>query len=225
MKQKIEHILSVTLSLKGQRIAGLGAFLFLTSLVANAVPLNEKSPLRPLYFVYSAESNDYFYSINRNDIDSAIYNYGYDDLPSQIGIVGYVEALHRTHTAPLKRFYKGAPQNDHFYTTDWVEPGTTPPERLESEIVLDCGWAYEGVEGNLYTYQVPGTVPVYRLNKYNGNTGDLVHYFATDRYDIQQKLNQGFVNDGLKGYIYTNVTANAAPTVNGGRILGRRCDY
>lgn len=179
------------------------------------VPLKVKSPLRALYYVYSAESNDYFYSINKNDINAAIQYYGYDDLPGQIGTIGYVEALHRTHTLPLQRFYKGQPETDHFYTTD----------QSEVDYVIAHGWNFEGGEGNLYTYQVPGTVPVYRLNKWNSKTGDLVHYFATEQSDIQAKLEQGYANDGIKGYIYTSVTQDYAPAVTNGRILGRRCDY
>lgn len=200
---------------KAKRLAGVGVCLLSASFTADAVPLVEKAPLRPLYYVYSAESNDYFYSINKQDIESAIYNYGYDDLPGKTGIVGYVEAVRSTHTSPLMRFYKDQPETDHFYTTDLGERNT----------VLSLGWTEEGVEGNLYTYQVPGTVPVYRLNKWNASTGDLVHYFATSSADIQSKLNQGYSNDGVKGYLYTSVTANQAPAVAGGRILGRRCDY
>lgn len=192
----------------------LGALMASASFIAEAVPLKEKSPLRALYYVYSAESNDYFYSINKADIDAAIYVYGYDDLPGQVGVVGYVEALHRTHTLPLQRFYKGPPETDHFYTTD----------QGEANYVIGRGWRFEGGEGNLYTSQVPGTVPVYRLNKWNPKTFDQVHYFATEQSDIQSKLSQGYSNDGIKGYIYTNVTANHAPAVQNGRILGRRCD-
>ena len=196
------------------KLLAIASTLATISFVAGAVPLNEKSPLRALYYVYSAESNDYFYSINYDDIQSAIHVHGYNDLPGLIGTIGYVEAVLSTHTAELMRFYKWLPETDHFYTTD----------QSEADLVRSWGWNYEGIEGHLYTYQVPGTVPLYRLNKWNPTTGDQVHYFATDASDIQSKISQGYANDGVKGYIYTNVTPNAAPAVPNGRILGRRCD-
>ena len=190
---------------------GLG--LFWVGATALAEPLQEKPPLRALKYVYSAESNDYFYSIKPQDIDSAINIHGYDDLPGLIGTVGYVEATQQTNTLPLRRFYKGAPQTDHFYTIS----------SADANLVLSSGWVDEGIEGYLWNIQVPGTVPVYRLNKGNHSTGDQVHYFATSSSDLQQKLSQGYNNDGVAGYIYTQVSPNLAPVITGGRILGRRC--
>ncbi|MFY0567481.1 hypothetical protein ACN28E_27160 [Archangium lansingense] len=191
----------------------LGLGLFWVGTTAIAEPLREKPPLRALKYVYSAESNDYFYSINPQDIESAIYIHGYDDLPGLIGTVGYVEATQQTNTLPLRRFYKFVPETDHFYTIS----------SDEANLVLSWGWVDEGIEGYLWNSQVPGTVPVYRLNKWNPSTDDQVHYFATSSGDIQQKLSQGYSNDGVAGYIYTQVTPNLAPVITGGRILGRRC--
>lgn len=194
------------------RLSLLGLAL-LSGGMAHAEPLREKPPLRALEYVYSAETNDYFYSIDASQIEAAIYAHGYDDLPGLVGTIGYVEPNLETMTAELRRFYKWQPETDHFYTID-------PDEMAQ---VRNLGWADEGIEGHLYSTQVPGTRPVYRLSKWDPSTGDLVHYFATESWDIQAKLDQGYSNDGLAGYLYTSVTPNLAPAVAGGRILGRRC--
>jgi hypothetical protein len=44
--------------------------------------------------------------------------------------------------APLMRFWKGEPENDHFYTTSGDE----------AELVQLYGWHAEGTEGALYEY-------------------------------------------------------------------------
>ena len=86
----------------------------------------------PLYVVYDPVDLDYFYTLSPTERDAALM-YGYTDQ----GIAFYVEAEASSQARPFRRFYKGAPQYEHFYTIDDADVAS----------VIAAGWAYEGNEG------------------------------------------------------------------------------
>jgi hypothetical protein len=64
---------------------------------------------------------------------------------------------------PFYRYYKGAPQNEHFstyMTNEW-------------QSVESVGYTYEGIEGYVFEKAKPGTVVLRRYALFNGNNGDL----------------------------------------------------
>jgi hypothetical protein len=176
-------------------------------------PLVERKPLLPLMAVYNDDVHDYLYSTDKTVINAAIADYGYDDLVGPLGsfrTVGFVEGTPQANTAEFKRYWKGAPQTDHFYTTS----------STEANGVIKAGWVWEPTysAGYLYTTQVPGSVPLYRLNKFTAQL-DGMHYYTSSAAEVASMKAAGFTLDGVAGYVYSAAT----PAVPGGVILGRRC--
>lgn len=169
-------------------------------------------PLVPLYMAYSASSTDHFYTVDLDQYNIAI-SYGF----APKGVVAYLESTNAPNTQPFRRYYASA-LTDHFYT-HLVS---------EQEYVLDVNherpaserWEYEGVEGYIYTTKVPGSIALYRLNKYtiNGGNGDLDHYYTTSLTQKDAYVRQGWLYDGIAGYVYSSPT----PAVTGGFITGYR---
>ncbi len=182
---------------------GLGAFLATSAI--HGVALNPVAPFTPLYSAYSATLNDNFYTIDPSQLSTAINVHGYADT----GIVGYVEKTLQPNTAAFRRFYKGPPQTDHFYTTSSAEEAT----------VLGYGWIFERFEGYLYTTQVPGSIPLYRVNRFTPATGDQVHKYTTSYTEVTNLVAAGWKLDTTAGYLYPQ----AFPSVTGGWVFGLRC--
>ncbi len=182
---------------------GLGAFLAASAI--HGVALSPIPPFTPLYSAYSATLNDNFYTIDASQLATAINVHGYADT----GIVGYVEKTLQPNTAAFRRFYKGPPQTDHFYTTSLTEEAT----------VLAYGWIFERFEGYLYTTQVPGSIPLYRVNRFTPATGDQVHKYTTSSTEVTNLVAAGWKLDTVAGYLYPQ----AFPSVTGGWVLGLRC--
>lgn len=76
-------------------------------------------------------------------------------------------------------------------------------------------------DGFIYTLPVPGTKPLYRLEK--TVLSQRVDYYTLLHSEIHDMQAQGFNLKELVGYMYASVTPNFAPTVYDGVVLGRRC--
>jgi hypothetical protein len=87
----------------------------------------------------------------------------------------------------LYRLYSPA-VGEHFYTVDSNEA-----------FALDRSGLYrlEGVEGNVYQQPFDGTVPLYRLYNKKANR----HFYSTSAQELNQVINQGFVLEGIIGYM------------------------
>lgn len=177
-----------------------------TATPASAVALRPVAPLTALYWCYSPGLNDYLLTTKPSEVASVCtLSGGY----ITSGILGYVEKTQQPNTLPFKRYWKGLPQTDHSYTTSASEVSY-----LETN-----GWIAQGNEGYIYTTSVPGSVPLYRLSKFNGVTWDLVHKFTTSWSEVNQLVSEGWGYDLIAGYLYSS----GNPTVRGGHVLGLRC--
>ncbi len=164
-------------------------------------------PLVPLYSAYNAALNDNFYTIDKTAHSDQIAEFGYSDT----GVVAYLEHRPQPNTRAFKRYYKGSPQTDTFLTTSASEQAS----------VTSGGWTFEADEGFLYETQVPGSVPLYRLNKFNPTTRDQVHRYTRSSTVVANLTRGGWALDGVAGFVY----ATATPTISNGVILGTRCTY
>lgn len=97
-------------------------------------------------------------------------------------------------TLPFYRLYKGAPETDHFYTAD-VD---------EARSAIANGYAFERVEGYMFTSPPPGATALYRLS----NCRPVADGCNSEhRYTISAKARDGLVADGwtydrVAGYVY-----------------------
>jgi Repeat of unknown function (DUF5648) len=174
-------------------LASITSFLTCTSVLAGS------GPLTPLYETYYGGYTDTFLTTSAQERAVAVNQYGYQDL----GIVGYVlsnSGLSQDFNLgaidsllAFARFYKGAPQIEHFYTTSFSEQSA----------LLGFGYVTEGKESFLFTSKLaPNIVPLIRLAKYNGSNGDLVHKWTTDEATVTNLATQGWTSDGIAGYVW-----------------------
>jgi hypothetical protein len=137
-----------------------------------------------MYWASYAPLTDNFYTTSLSDINIAI-NAGFP----YMGIPFYMPSPAEYHSRPFYRFYKGAPQFEHFYT-----------HRMdEYQIVTQNGYIDEGVEGYIFTVSKPGTVPLYRYAYFNGTNGDLQHLYSLSANGPMGQ--PGWTSDGVVGYV------------------------
>lgn len=111
------------------------------------------------------------------------------------------------YLAPLRRFYKGPPTTEHFYSI----------QGFEIDFVLANGYTPEGTEGAVYTQPMTGLVPFHRLNLFNPGTYDLQHFYTTSNALKTSYEQQGWSYDGPTGYVF----AYRSPIVSGRAGLDR----
>jgi acyl-CoA thioesterase I len=176
----------------------------ITSTAAQSTSVAQPT-LTPLYSSNYASLTDNFYTTNPEDHSIAL-SIGYTDT----GILAYMKKEQVLNTRPFKRFYKGAPQYEHFYTAS----------TSEANFVLANGWVYERVEGYIYTIRVPGSTPMYRLAYFNGSNSDLVHKYTLSYPEVQRLVAQGWGYDGIQGYVYEANTYTRVDScgINGGAL-------
>jgi hypothetical protein len=183
---------------------------------ALATPYNPGPFFDPLYSTYNETITDNFHTLNYSSAYTSTLN-GYIFQPT----LGYLERYPQPTTSPFRRYWKGPPQNEHIYLTDNYP--------AEISTVLANGYVYEGIEGYLYTQQVPGSTALYRLAKFNGQTGDLVHKYAKTAQEANLLISQGWTYDHIAGYVQATTVfgspafVNGYPSLPGGVWFGRRC--
>lgn len=110
-------------------------------------------------------------------------------------------------TLPLYRYHKGGVTSDHFYTTSLAD----------TDIVYGQGFTFDRVEGYLFSTQVAGTLPLYRLSRcvVVNNACDLEHRYTLSANARQSLVNAGWGVDRIEGYAfprYDNDTAVVTAT-------------
>lgn len=143
----------------------------------------------PLVQVRNDSLTDYFYSIDPGQISIAQSCCGYYGPTS----VAYVPVFPDGYEGirPFARYWKGAPQNEHFYTIDGWERSQIEP----------LGWQYERDEGALFDAHKPGLSPVHRLHQARWD-GDLQHFYTTVEGTKNQFMQAGWNLDGVAGYAF-----------------------
>jgi Repeat of unknown function (DUF5648) len=129
---------------------------------------------------------DNFYTTKLSDI-ALIQQYGWIDRGIPFKLAPRANS-YTAHQSEFRRFYKGAPQYEHFYSTN---PAETP-------IVINGGYTNEGVEGYVYKANKAGTTPLYRYARFYPATGDLEHYYTIRTNDSNAA---GFGYEGIIGYV------------------------
>ena len=148
------------------------------------------APLRR-YWKAAGKGSDHFYTTNAYEIGTVF--------PGLVGRHGYrsegITCLIYTYkvadSIPLYRYF--GPNNDHLYTTNAKEIGTTTPGQKGSH-----GYVSEGVAGYCFASQRCGTVPLYRY--WNPSIGD--HFYTTNIEEIGtatpgQKGKHGYISEGV----------------------------
>jgi hypothetical protein len=197
----------------------LALVLVLASAVACAQPAPPiGAPLVPLFMSHHESSTHHVYTILESDYILTQTHYGF----SPGGVVAYIEP-HETHnTRAFDRFW--SPDRTDTFLTD---------DPFEKQYVLSHGWQFVRNEGYIYTFQVPGSSPLYRINKTNHATGDHDHYYTTSYYDMWMRvIYMGWEFDRIAGYVYATGDVNrvmswlegspASPRLYGGFVKGYR---
>lgn len=115
-----------------------------------------------------------------------------------------------TGTLPLYRFYKGGVASDHFYTTSQADIDT----------VYSLGFSFERVEGYLFTTQIAGTLPMYRLSRcvVVNNACDLEHRYTISENARQSLVNAGWGLDRVEGYAFPRYDNDTAVVTASGSV-------
>jgi hypothetical protein len=94
----------------------------------------------------------------------------------------------RFGSQPFWRYYKGAPQFEHFYSTS----------NADNAVLSANGYAYEGIEGFVFKDSKPGTIALRRFVAFNSTNSDLQHLYTINRNDPSA---YGMTYEGIVGYV------------------------
>jgi hypothetical protein len=138
---------------------------------------------RPIYLSNNGVFTDYFYTLSFSDTQLAgSIGYGYMGVPFAMP---YPEPL---DTVTFDRYFKGAPQYEHFYSTN----------SGDATFLINNGYVPEGSEGHVYVVNKPGSWPLHRYTRYDPANGDLYHYYTVYYNDAQTT---GMYYEGVVGYV------------------------
>ena len=131
--------------------------------------------------------NDHFYTWNGGEIgttqNGATGHHGY----RCEGSLSNFLVNHEGGSVPVYRYYKG-PGNDHFYTTNAGEIGTTQPGAMGHH-----GYRCEGVLGYCYPGPRPNTRPVFRY--WNPRITD--HFYTANPHELGPAGAHGWLPEGV----------------------------
>lgn len=194
------------------------AALSATPFAAMATPYVPMPTFSAMYETTNGSIVDSLYTMNYSEAYGSTVNYGYGGLKT----VFYLERTAQAQTKPLYRYYKGVPETDHFYITDTYLQDLTTATNL--------GYTYEGIAGYLYSSQVPGSVPLYRLSKINAGTQDRAHKYTVSASEVSSLTSAGWTYEHIEGYVpQTTGWFNGSavipgfPFLSGGHIMTARC--
>jgi hypothetical protein len=73
---------------------------------------------------------------------------------------------------------------------------------MEMELIGRAGFVLAYESGHVWQFRVPGTLPLFRLSAVAGTNGAREYRLVTDRTELRRLRAQGWVLDGVKGYVY-----------------------
>lgn len=128
---------------------------------------------------------DHVYSTNSSEINFLKRFYGFSDEGT---VTGHLYVDQQPETIPLFRLY-GIGRTDHLYTTSIGE---------RDHAVKRLGYTVVEIVGYVYGSEGPGRVPLYRLH----NMGAHDHYYTTSAYQRDDAARNGWVVEGVAGYMF-----------------------
>jgi hypothetical protein len=143
----------------------------------------------PVAWSRNDQITDNFYTTSVADNMGAINLYGYVYrgvpfyMPPRFAPVGGAADIQ----SEFRRFFKGASETEHFYSTN----------PAETAVIIGYGYLNEKVEGYVYKTNRPGTTPLYRYRQALPN-GDYQHYYSIQ---LNDPYAAGYVNEGSMGYV------------------------
>jgi hypothetical protein len=142
----------------------------------------------PVFWSRNNQYTDNFYTTSEADNKASILSYGYEYRPDPFYLPAQLVGSYAGDQSQFRRFFKGAPQIEHFYSTN----------PSETSVVIGYGYINEKVEGYVYKTNKPGTTPLYRYAQFFPATGDLQHYYTIRGGDPNAA---GYVYEGIIGYV------------------------
>lgn len=162
----------------------------------------------PLWQTRNDANTDYFYSVDSAQRDLSIDCCGYHSPTLAAYLPRLADSQAGTHA--WARYWKGLPQNEHFYSH----------LGHERSLVESMGWRYEREEGAVFAAPASGLADLHRVNKFNGSTGDLQHFYTTNATLVPGLQSQGWGYDGVKGHVFKPVLASRGPVLHVPRTGG-----
>ena len=149
-----------------------------------------KLSLTPLYRYWNPKIVDHFYTANYNELRAGGRSgWKYEGVQCKI--------LRNRMPGSVPLYQYGGP-NDHFYTTNIYEIGTSTP-RVRGK----HGYSSEGITGYCYPTNRPGTIPLYRYFKAHRRD----HFYTTNIHEIGTRIKgqvgrHGYKSEGVACYVY-----------------------
>lgn len=139
---------------------------------------------------------------NFNKVTTAFLSYSSGLQRGSYSFVGYVLPTRQgpppsnNVLVPLYRYRSNLGRGDRFYTTNFGELGNGG----------SGGWVYEGVQCQVYSSQVSGTIPLYRYC--SSSLG--LHFYTTQNVDLS---GIGYHSEGIQCYVYGNSVCYTDPNI------------
>jgi Repeat of unknown function (DUF5648) len=155
--------------------------------VARTLSISACTPAQgkqPMYRARLAQYTDNFYTVSPSQRDIAL-GIGYQNRGIPFSMPSFSGS---GSSIAFSRYYKGAPQYEHFYSTN----------TNDVSYLLANGYVAEGIEGYVFKGAKPGAVALMRYALFNGANGDLQHYYTITPNDPEAA---GWGYDGVVGYV------------------------
>jgi len=142
------------------------------------------------------QKKDHFYTTNEKEIGTtvsgAVGNHNY----TSEGLGFHIFTHHHHGLVPVYRYFH-APNEDHFYTANVGEIGTTTTGQSGNH-----GYKCEGVLGYVSPTEFFGSIPIYRYFSAAAND----HFYTSNAGEIGTTVNghtgnHGYTCEGVLGYV------------------------
>jgi len=150
-----------------------------------------------VYRYYQSDFNNHLYTTNEKEIGTTTQGHKGDHNYICEGVGFTVFTQHCNGLSPIFRYFNSK-VNDHFYTTNAAEIGTTTTGKTGNN-----GYVCEGILGYISPNEFPGGIPIHRYFLDNKND----HFYTSNVNEIGtitvgHKGNHGYKYEGILGYAY-----------------------